>query len=83
MKRTCMFLILAAITALLTLPVHAQCSNATLTGSYPFIYNGQNAPGHRRPIFPAILRFRAIPHVQMLFIVSIKNCDWTGPKPRR
>jgi hypothetical protein len=46
MKRICMFLILAAITALLTLRVHAQCSNATLTGSYPFIYNGQNAPGH-------------------------------------
>src|SRR5262249_40150650 len=28
--------------------VHAQggCSNATLTGNYPFIYSGANAPGH-------------------------------------
>lgn len=28
--------------------VHAQggCSNATLTGNYPFIYGGANAPGH-------------------------------------
>jgi hypothetical protein len=28
--------------------VHAQggCSNATLTGNYPFIYTGANAPGH-------------------------------------
>src|SRR6266581_1416533 len=28
--------------------VHAQggCSNATLTGSYAFIYSGANAPGH-------------------------------------
>ena len=40
MKRTCMFLILAAITALSTLPVHAQCSNATLTGSYGFKQQG-------------------------------------------
>ena len=47
MKRTVsVFFTLAAVTALLTLPVHAQCSNATLTGSYPFIYSGQNAPGH-------------------------------------
>ena len=47
MKRiVSVFFTLAAVMALLTLSVHAQCSNATLTGSYPFIYSGQNAPGH-------------------------------------
>src|SRR5207244_12777229 len=29
-----------------TSTVYAQCSNASLTGNYAFIYSGSNAPGH-------------------------------------
>ena len=43
-------LTLAAAVALVILPgvtaVHAQCSNATLTGNYGFTFSGFLAPGH-------------------------------------
>ena len=45
MKRifSVLFVVLVVTT---TSTVYAQCSNATLTGNYPFIYSGANAPGH-------------------------------------
>src|SRR5437879_13096779 len=46
MKRifTMLFALVAVVTT--TSTVYAQCSNATLTGNYAFIYSGSNAPGH-------------------------------------
>ncbi len=35
-----------AVVVTTTSTVYAQCSNTTLTGNYPFIYSGSNAPGH-------------------------------------
>jgi hypothetical protein len=35
-----------AVVVTTTSTVYAQCSNATLTGNYPFIYSGANSPGH-------------------------------------
>ena len=35
---------LAVVTT--TSTVYAQCSNATLTGNYAFVYSGSNAPAH-------------------------------------
>ena len=46
MKRIFSVLFALAVVVTTTSTVYAQCSNATLTGNYPFIYSGSNAPGH-------------------------------------
>jgi len=46
MKRIFSVLFALAVVVTTTSTVYAQCSNATLTGNYPFIYSGANAPGH-------------------------------------
>ena len=46
MKRIFSVLFALAVVVTTTSIVYAQCSNATLTGNYPFIYSGMNAPGH-------------------------------------
>ena len=46
MKRILSVLFALAVVVTTTSTVYAQCSNATLTGNYPFIYSGANAPGH-------------------------------------
>jgi hypothetical protein len=45
-KRIFSVLFALAVVVTTTSTVYAQCSNATLTGNYPFIYSGMNAPGH-------------------------------------
>ena len=44
MKRISSVLFALAVVVTTTSTVYAQCSNATLTGNYPFIYSGANAP---------------------------------------
>jgi len=46
MKRIFSVLFALAVVVTTTSTVYAQCSDATLTGNYPFIYSGSNAPGH-------------------------------------
>ena len=46
MKRIVSVLFALAMVVTTTSTVYAQCSNATLTGNYPFILSGSNAPGH-------------------------------------
>ncbi len=46
MKRIFSVLFALAVVVTTTSTVYAQCSNATLTGNYAFIYSGANAPGH-------------------------------------
>ena len=46
MKRIFSVLFALAVVLATTSTLYAQCSNATLTGNYPFIYSGMNAPGH-------------------------------------
>ena len=46
MKRIFSVLFALAVVVTTTPTVYAQCSNATLTGNYAFIYSGVNAPGH-------------------------------------
>ena len=46
MKRILSVLFALAVVVTTTSTVYAQCSNATLTGNYAFIYSGSNAPGH-------------------------------------
>jgi hypothetical protein len=45
-KRIFGVLFVFAVIVMTTSTVYAQCSNATLTGNYSFIYGGSNAPGH-------------------------------------
>ena len=61
MKRiVSVFFTLAAVMALLTLSVHAQCSNATLTGSY-------HAPGYLLLARHSALLHPASPRLYCLF----------------
>ena len=46
MKRIFSVLFALAVIVTTTSTVYAQCSNATLTGNYPFILSGTTAPGH-------------------------------------
>src|SRR5712692_1623986 len=46
MKRIFSVLFALAVVVTTASTVYAQCSNATLTGNYPFIFSGTNAPGH-------------------------------------
>lgn len=46
MKRIVSVLFALAMVVTTTSTVYAQCSNATLTGNYPFILSGSNAPAH-------------------------------------
>ena len=46
MKRILSVLFALVVVVTTTSTVYAQCSNATLTGGYAFIYGGANAPGH-------------------------------------
>src|SRR2546425_10304120 len=46
MKRIFSVLFALAVVVTTTSTVYAQCNNATLTGNYPFIFSGTNAPGH-------------------------------------
>ncbi len=45
MKRIFSGLFALAVVVTTTSTVYAQCSNATLTGNYAFIFSGANAPG--------------------------------------
>src|SRR5438445_6927052 len=88
MKRIFSVLFALAVVVTTTSTVYAQCSNATLTGNYAFIYSGVNAPGHsvtRKNTFGnaavGVLTFDGAGTLTLTYTVVFNRHSTTTPVP--